>query len=78
MDMRDNVAGLVEEYRSLFANRANAKDKELVKILEHFADWTPKASEHLIALANNYGYFMLRNALAISIALDKEDGRIGF
>jgi len=29
-------------------------------------------------LAENYGSFMLRNALAISLALEIEDGEFGF
>jgi hypothetical protein len=29
-------------------------------------------------LARDYGSFMLRNALAISLALDIEDGELGF
>jgi hypothetical protein len=30
------------------------------------------------ALCDDYGSFMLRNALAISLALDIEDGELGF
>jgi hypothetical protein len=42
------------------------------------AEWTPQAAEHLLKLANDYGSFMLRNALAIATALNVEDGGLGF
>lgn len=42
------------------------------------ADWTADAAQHLVQLAHDYGSFMLRNAAAISIALDIEDGELGF
>jgi hypothetical protein len=68
----------VEEYRSLFDEvGADALDS-LEGTLIHEADWTPKAAEHLLQLATEYGSFMLRNALAISLALEIEDGKLGF
>ena len=42
------------------------------------AEWTAEAAEHLLRLATAYGSFMLRNALAISLVLDIEDGELGF
>ena len=36
------------------------------------------ALSHLLGLASAYGSFMLRNALAISLALGIEDGELGF
>ena len=32
----------------------------------------------IVSLANDYGAFMLRNALALAVVLDKEDGDLGF
>jgi hypothetical protein len=42
------------------------------------ADWTERGAEAVVSLARNYGSFMLRNALALAIALDIEDGRLGY
>ncbi len=73
-----DVSNLVEEYHDLFEGaNADASDS-LEKILIHEAEWTPEAAEHLLELATAYGSFMLRNALAISLALDIEDGELGF
>ena len=41
-------------------------------------DWTEHGARAIITLANDYGAFMLRNALALAIALNKEDGDLGF
>jgi hypothetical protein len=40
--------------------------------------WTDSGAHAIVALANDYGAFMLRNALALAVVLDKEDGNLGF
>lgn len=73
----------VSEYRGLLAS---AKDDgvetldmdRLVRHLSRAHDWTEHGARAIVSLANQYGGFMLRNALAIAIALDKEDGDLGF
>ena len=70
-----DVTKLVEEYRDLFEGKAS---DSLEDVLTREAEWTPEAAEHLLQLATAYGSFMLRNALAISLALDIEDGEFGF
>ena len=72
------MSGLVNEYRTLFDNVDCGKTESLERILTNDAEWTPLAAEHLVQLARNYGSFMLRNALAISLALGIEDGDMGF
>jgi len=42
------------------------------------AEWTPEAATELVHLAQHYGSFVLRNALAIADALNIEDGKAGF
>jgi hypothetical protein len=74
----ENVAGLVEEYRTLFEEADSASFDSLEDTLVRAAEWTPEAAAHLLRLATQYGSFMLRNALAISLALDIEDGELGF
>jgi len=41
-------------------------------------DWTSSGASELLALVENYGAFMLRNALALAVVLGKEDGSKGF
>jgi len=74
----ESVGSIVDEYRSLLGNVNVEATESLQAVLTHQADWTPRAAEHLLYLAKSYGSFMLRNALALSIALDIEDGEIGF
>ncbi len=84
MTAPENVELLVEEYRSLLHEALEEKsdfsgnDDHIRNMLERDGDWTPQAAEHLLAMANNYGSFMLRNALALSLVLGIEDGELGF
>jgi len=81
-----DIQGLVEEYSALIGEARNAsqrlapkKARELVQgALVAGADWTPQAAERLTELAVGYGSFMLRNALALAIALGHEDGALGY
>ena len=41
-------------------------------------DWTEQGARAVVSLATEYGAFMLRNALALAIVLDIEDGALGF
>jgi len=75
MNTPQDVSNLVEEYRNLFEG-VDADSFE--DTLTREAEWTPEAAEHLLQLATAYGSFMLRNALAIALALDAEDGELGF
>ena len=77
-DARENAMGLVDEYRMLFGSRNCRERESLEKMLVSGADWTPQAAQHLARLAREYGAFMLRNALAVSVALRIEDGELGF
>lgn len=78
MNAAQNVADLVEEYDTLFQEVRGRSTDSLERKLVRDAEWTPEAAAHLLRLARNYGSFMLRNALAISLALDIEDGELGF
>jgi len=74
----ENVSGLVEEYRALFGDTDTHSSDRLQDILTHEAEWTEEGAAQLLQLANAYGSFMLRNALAISLVLEIEDGELGF
>ena len=78
MQDEDDVSGLVGEYCGLFEGMDRHQTDSLEQKLIRDAEWTPQAAEHLIQLARGYGSFMLRNALAISLALKIEDGGLGF
>lgn len=78
MDGQESVSGLVAEYRTMFANRDTQDVDLLEELLEKEGDWTANSPEHLLTLARDYGSFMLRNALAISLVLEIEDGELGF
>lgn len=78
MQFEESVSGLVGEYRAIFASLPSSASESLEQALIREGDWTPQAAEHLVTLANKYGSFMLRNALATSLALEIEDGDLGF
>jgi len=74
---------MISEYKKfsdtakMFGNGELNSDR-LVSILSENHDWTEKGAQAIICLADEYGAFMLRNALALAIVLGKEDGRLGF
>ena len=84
MSEGEYVDSLVSEYASLLHGRLS-KDPQtqynetgIVADLAVSADWTTYGARELITLADRYGAFMLRNALAIAVVLGKEDGTQGF
>ncbi len=78
MESLANVSSLVDEYRSIIEVGSSVPTESLEDLLVREADWSPRAASHLLQLARQYGSFMLRNALAISLALEIEDGDLGF
>ena len=76
MNTTDNIDPLVEEYRVILENTDSFELLERALIRE--GDWSPQAAMHLLKLAKLYGSFMLRNALAISLVLEVEDGELAF
>jgi hypothetical protein len=78
MNIAEDVSGLVEEYRVLLGDiDADSLDR-LERILIREGEWGAEAAAELLQLAKAYGSFMLRNTLAISLALEIEDGELGF
>jgi hypothetical protein len=80
----DYVDSLIDEYKILLAQilqkNTNGKsdESEILRELLVSADWSTPAARELVRLAEHYGAFMLRNALAIAVVLAKEDGSAGF
>ena len=59
MDMLENISTLVDDYRSLLRN-ADASTESVEGVLIREGDWNPRAAEHLVRLARNYGSFIER------------------
>jgi len=78
-----NLEPLIEEYET-FLREAQAGQTapvdwhQLTASLVQEGAWTPKAAQELIALSRDYGVFVLRNALALALALGIEDGDLGY
>jgi hypothetical protein len=73
------VESLISEYsvliKKLPRNRTSQKAKStIIKTLVKSANWTENGADELLMLVNDYGAFMLRNALALAIVLGQEDG----
>ena len=69
---------LIEEYQTLIAELPhNPTAKQITHALIKHANWTPTSAQTLLHLAQTYGTFTLRNALALANALNLEDGTCG-
>ena len=81
-----DVTGLVPEYETLVGDSLATNHEggrrlntdKLQQALVYDAGWTAEGGDALFQLARDYGSFMLRNALALSLALKIEDGELGF
>ena len=83
MNETEIIESTVFEYRNLFESakvKINGKldIDHLVQNLSKKHGWTHQGAHAIVCLANEYGAFMLRNALALAIVLGKEDGDRGF
>ena len=77
------IESTVSEYRNLLETedlKLNDKlDNDFLALaLSKDHDWTQQGARTIISLANEYGAFMLRNALALALVLGKEDGNQAF
>ena len=84
MSEGEYVDSLIVDYETLLTqkllktSRGEYKESEILKELVVSADWSLSAAREILRLVENYGAFMLRNALAIAVVLAKEDGSEGF
>ena len=84
MSEGEYVDSLVSEYASLLHGRMTTDPQTqydeggIAEDLVASADWSRSAAHELMRLADRYGAFMLRNALAVAVVLGKEDGTEGF
>ena len=77
----ENVSMLTEEYETLLCEQLKEFSPDdieacnaIKELLQKEADWTQQGASTVLDLALNYGSFVLKNALALSIALKIEDG----
>ena len=73
---------VISEYQSLGEIGAakiavESSEGRIVGELASSHQWTEEGAHQLFALAQKYGSFILRNALALAIVLDIEDGELG-
>lgn len=74
----ESVQPLVEEYRALLhVLSPSPADERIREFLIRHSDWSERGAATILALAKNYGTFMLANALALAEALEIEDGELG-
>lgn len=83
MNENQLLRSAISEYESLLVHMADIStqslhSERLIRELRRTHDWTDGGARAVVSLANDYGAFMLRNALALAIALGKEDGELGF
>jgi len=76
-----DVGALVDEYHTL-VDESRQIDGEvdwqrLRGALVVDGEWTAEGADQLLTLATDYGSFMLRNVLALALALGIEDGELG-
>ena len=77
MQTMQDVSSLTQEYLSIMAGSDDPGRESLKERLVQEADWTYGGADTLVYLAERYGSFVLRNALALSLALNIEDGDAG-
>jgi hypothetical protein len=81
MAEEDNLARLVDEYRSLICQSECQKGgpdwEALTARLIVDGEWTVAGAHRLASLVQTYGSFVLRNAAALAIAANIEDGSEG-
>lgn len=83
IDEAMSLQSAISEYNSAVSpalRRAaqRGRTEKLTTTLSKKHDWTIEGARTIVGLANDYGTFMLRNALALAVVLNKEDGDLGF
>ncbi len=73
----------IHEYRGLLATSKidGTKLVDMNRLVQHLSrahDWTEEGAQVIVTMANEYGAFMLRNALALALALGMDDGDRSF
>jgi len=80
--MEDINTKLIQPEYQYYAKKATGVNNEidwdkLTTSLCTSGEWTRQGAETLVGLVKNYGSFVLKNALALAIAANVEDGKLG-
>ena len=82
--MRTNdppIENLLSEYETVVTEAGSPDSNQFWERLKGklvtTGEWSNPAADHLVTLARDYGSFVLRNAYALALALDIEDGELG-
>lgn len=71
-------AGLRDEYETVLADLPESPtDRAVIGALVSESAWTERGAREVVQLARNYGWSILRNALALAEAMEIEDGEYG-
>ena len=81
----ERLRSTIDEYQTLVSAAAGREQavtsaadcQRLREALSADAEWTTRGAETILLLAKQYGTFVLRNALAMAIAMGIEDGEAG-
>ena len=76
--LRSAIAEYESTVKTQQGSDLHGDPKRLARALSSHHDWTERGAEAVVSLVNQYGAFMLRNALALAVVLDKEDGDLVF
>ena len=72
---------LQSEYQTYVAEVTDKNNEidwdKLIDLLCSDGEWTTQGAEALVAIVRNYGSFVLKNALALAVATNIEDGKLG-
>jgi hypothetical protein len=76
-----NIDFIQDEYQSYIAQAADKNHEidweKVIGLLCKNGDWTTQGAEMLVYLVKQYGSFVLKNALALALAANIEDGELG-
>jgi hypothetical protein len=72
---------ILSEYQTYVAEAADKNQEvdwnKLVNLLCVKGEWTREGAETLVAIVQNYGSFILKNAFALAVATNTEDSQLG-
>ncbi|MDD5328241.1 MAG: hypothetical protein PHY02_10605 [Phycisphaerae bacterium] len=74
------IKRIQSEYKAYVAKTTDKNNEidwdKLVDLLCVDGDWTIQGAETLVAIVQDYGCFVLKNALALAVATNTEDGQL--
>ncbi len=76
-----NIKMVLSEYKAYTAKATGKNHKinwnKLANLLCTDGEWTRQSAEILVEIVQNYGSFILKNAFALALATNIEDGKLG-